>query len=117
MTMRRELYQNGKLIAVQDSRTVASSAELALILIKQHCREAIEATGISWMIERELSGGKAVPEEVKQKCVFFRDKSNEMEALIADAVTKETADLALNVCDEIESYVALYAMEIESAKL
>jgi hypothetical protein len=112
--MKHELYQNGKLIALNDNRSVADSAELALALTKQSCKDAIEATGISWMVERELSGGKAVPDEVKQKCALFRSKSNETEKLIIAATTKDAIDSVSSICDEIEGYVSHYIAEINS---
>lgn len=115
--MKHELYQNGKLIAVQDRRTIADSAKFALAFIKQNCKEAIEATGIGWMAERELSGGKPIPDEVKQKCAFLRNKSNEIEQLIIDAANRSVVTSVPDVCDEIENYTSRYAMEIESVKL
>lgn len=115
--MKHELYQNGELIAVQDKRTVADSVNLALSFVKQNCKEAIEATGIGWMVERELSGGKAVPNEVKQKCAFLRNKSNEIEQLIIGAASRSVVLSVSDVCDEIENYTFRYAVEIESVKL
>lgn len=49
--------------------------------VKAEARRRIEATGLPWMAEREISGGDPVPDSVKRRCAEIRAASNTLEAL------------------------------------
>lgn len=100
--MRYELYENGVCIQVIDTRTVSNAASEKIQEIKECCRQSIEKTGISWMVEREISGGKSVPDDVKNLCVLYRDKSNELEALIKSLAEQAADDDDKATCDQIQ---------------
>jgi hypothetical protein len=100
--MRYELYKNGVCIQVIDERTVSSAALEKINEIKTKCKEAIEGTGMQWMVEREVSGGKPVPEEVKSLCAFYRSRSNELEELVETLSQKAIDDNDKIICDQIQ---------------
>jgi hypothetical protein len=49
----------------------------------------IRETGVGWMVERQITGGTPVPEEVKTLCQSIRDWSNEREGLLLAAIDDE----------------------------
>ena len=103
--MRYSLYDNGVLVYQEDNRLVSACAEQKLAEIRYNCAQCITATGIDWMVQREVSGGKPVPQSVKDECAAYRAKSNDLEARVALAVTFALQDDDKNVCDTIESIV------------
>lgn len=103
--MKYERYLNGVLVESYDHRTVADTAQAQINAIKEYCKVAIEQTGISWMTERELSGGKVIPQEIKDKCQFYRTLSNTLEQQIQDLVSTAVDNNDKAVCDKIEQII------------
>lgn len=101
--IRYALYENGVLVHQEDTRIVSVSAERKLAEIRYRCAQGIAATGIDWMVQREVSGGKPVPQSVKDQCAAYRARSNELEAQVATAVSAAVNDDDKNACDAIES--------------
>ena len=110
-----ELYENGVCIKVIGTRTVSNSAHIKIQDIKECCKKSIEETGLSWMVEREVSGGKAVPEEIKNACIFYRDKSNRLELLINGIAENAIDDFDQGACDQIEQ-IDWYSTSIQSQR-
>ena len=47
--------------------------------VKAEAARRITATGIGWMVEREVSGGAPIPQVVKDACALIRERSNAIE--------------------------------------
>lgn len=94
---------DGNLVEDRDDRTVSWCVEQRLEMIRNECALAIEATGVRWMVEREVSGGKPVPQDVKDTCAALRAKSNTLEKQIADYAALATSDTDKATCDLIEA--------------
>ena len=58
--------------------------------IKAEARRRIEATGLPWMVEREVSGGDPVPQTVKDQAAAIRAASDALEAM--DPIPADYAD-------------------------
>lgn len=101
--IRYSLYQNGVLIHQEDTRLVSICAERKLLEIRHQCSQAISATGIDWMVQREVSGGKPIPQSVKDECASYRNRSNELESQIDAAVSAAANDDDKNACDIIDN--------------
>jgi hypothetical protein len=100
--MKYERYENGVLVESIDNRTVSQIAQERLDMIKNACKIAIEDTGIAWMVEREVTGGKAVPQSVKDLCASYRALNAELETRINALVSQATNDDDKAICDQIE---------------
>ena len=48
--------------------------------VRREARRRINATGLSWMVERAATGGKTVPEAITAYAAAVRKASNTMEA-------------------------------------
>lgn len=94
---------DGNLVEDRDNRTVSWCVEQRLEMIRNECALAIEATGVRWMVEREVSGGKPVPQDVKDTCTALRAKSNALEKQIADYAASAIDDTDKAACDRIQS--------------
>jgi hypothetical protein len=105
--IRYSLYENGVLVYQEDTRLVSICAERKLAEVRFKCAEAIAATGIDWMVQREVSGGKPVPQSVKDLCAAYRARSNELEAQVAAAVSAAVDDDDKAACDAIENITAV----------
>ena len=103
--IRYSLYENGVLIHQEDTRLVSVSAERKLAEIRVKAAEAIAATGVDWMAARELSGGKPIPQAVKDQCAAYRAKSNALESQVAAAQQGAVNDDDKAACDAIEAVV------------
>jgi len=100
--MKYELYENGVLVESYDNRTVSQTAQERIEMIKNACQKAIEDTGIAWMVEREVTGGKAVPQSVKDLCSSYRTLNAELEATINALIAQATDNDDKAICDQIE---------------
>lgn len=100
--MKYERYENGILVEAYDHRTVSQTAQERISAIKNSCKEAIENTGISWMVERELSGGKPVPQSIKDQCSAYRDLNTDLETQINALVGQAQDNDDKAICDLIE---------------
>jgi hypothetical protein len=100
---RYSLYENDALVYQEDTRLVSVCAERKFLEIRHKCAELIAATGIDWMVQREVSGGKPIPQDVKDLCASYRARSNELEQRIAEVKTWASSDEDKSVCDTIES--------------
>lgn len=100
--MRSMVFEDGVLIEDNDQRTVSWCVAQRLDMVRNECALAIDATGIRWMVEREVSGGKPVPRSVKDACAQLRAKSNALEAQI-NALAAGADDNDKSVCDAIET--------------
>jgi len=100
---RYSLYEDGVLVYQEDTRLVSICAERKLEEVRYKCAELIAATGIDWMVQREVSGGKPVPQSVKDQCAAYRARSNELEAQVATAVSAAADDDDKAACDAVES--------------
>ena len=106
MERKYELFDgNGNIVESIDERTVTVQASNKVEEIKAACAKAIEATGLGWMVEREVSGGAAVPQNVKDICAAHRTRSNQLEAEIAAAVSEAEGDDDKSACDAIQAIV------------
>lgn len=93
---------DGNLVSDDDKRTVSACAKRRIEMIRAECALAIDATGIRWMVEREVSGGKPVPQSVRDACAALRAKSNELEARIEALAAAAPSDADKATCDAIE---------------
>lgn len=59
----------------------AEAAKVKPEQVKEEARRRIEATGLAWMVEREVSGGAAIPQQVKAKVASIRAASNKLEGM------------------------------------
>lgn len=100
--MKYERYENGVLVESYDHRTVSQTAEDRLSMIKNACKTAIEDTGIAWMVEREVTGGKPVPQSVKDQCASYRALNTELESQINALVSQAKDNDDKAICDQIE---------------
>ena len=100
--MKYERYENGVLVESYDHRTVSHTAQERLEMAKNACKTAIEDTGIAWMVEREVTGGKAVPQSVKDLCASYRALNAELETRINALVSQATDNDDKTICDQIE---------------
>lgn len=101
--MRYERYdQTGKLVEVLDLRTVSECMTERITAIKQRCFEEIEKTGVSWMVEREITGGKAVPQEIKDLCQQHRQKCDLLEKRIREIADDAGSNEDKDACDQIQ---------------
>lgn len=100
--MRYERYENGVLVESYDHRTVSQTAQERIETIKNACKAAIEDTGIAWMVEREVTGGKPVPQSVKDQCASYRALNAELETRINALVSQATDNDDKAICDQIE---------------
>lgn len=57
----------------------AECVRIHLQLIKREASRRISETGLPWLVERELSGGKSIPKDVKSRCAVIRTKCAELE--------------------------------------
>lgn len=101
--IRYSLYENGVLVYQEDTRLVSVCAERKLVEIRHKCADLIAATGIDWMVQREVSGGKPIPQDVKDQCAAYRTRSNELESQVAAAVSSAENDDDKTACDAIET--------------
>ena len=101
--IRYSLYENDVLIYQEDNRLVSVCAARKLADVRYKCAELITNTGIDWMVQREVSGGKPVPQSVKDQCAAYRLRSNELESQIATAAAAAQNDDDKNACDAIEA--------------
>ena len=101
--IRYSLYENDVLIYQEDNRLVSVCAARKLADVRYKCAELITNTGIDWMVQREVSGGKLVPQNVKDLCASYRAKSNELEQRVAEAKTLASSDEDKAICDIIEA--------------
>lgn len=101
--VRYSLYENGALVYEEDTRLVSVCAERKLAEIRYKCADLITATGIDWMVQREVSGGKPIPQAVKDQCAAYRTRSNELESQIAAAISSAENDDDKAACDAIET--------------
>jgi hypothetical protein len=99
------LYENGILIHQEDNRLVSICAERKRAEIRYKATELIISTGIDWMAAREISGGKPIPQDVKDQCAAYRAKSNDLEAQVAGIVASAMSNDDKEVCDAIEDIV------------
>lgn len=98
------LYDSdGNIVVRIDNRTVTVTSQQKIAEIKRACQQAIEATGLAWMVERQVSGGKEVPEEVKIQCAEYRDKSDLLEQQVLDLVASATSESDHDICDQIQN--------------
>lgn len=102
---RYSLYEGGVLVYQEDTRLVSVCADRKLAEVRYKCAELIAATGIAWMVQREVSGGKPIPQSVKDLCASYRARSNELEQRIAEVKAWATSDEDKSVCDAIEAIV------------
>ena len=93
----------GNLLSVDDTRTVASSKADRLKMVRQKAKEGIEALGLGWMVEREISGGKKIPKAVKAAAAKLRAESNDKEAQIKTFALAARDDDDKTACDKIET--------------
>ena len=100
--MKYERYENGVLVESYDNRTVSQTAQEHIEMIKNACKTAIEDTGIAWMVEREVTGGKPVPQSVKEQCASYRALNADLETKINALVNQATDDDDKAICDQIE---------------
>lgn len=100
--IRVETYKDGQLVEVVDTRTVSVQAQRRISEIKEACAKAIEETGIAWMVQREVTGGTPVPQDVKDACAAHRQRSNDLEAQIQGYVDAAKNDEDKVACDLIE---------------
>lgn len=103
--MRYERYENGVLVEYVDTRKVDETAKTQISNIKYGCRISIENTGIAWMVEREVSGGTPVPQEIKDKCAEYRFFSNQLENSVNDLAAQAKDNDDKEICDRIEKVV------------
>jgi uncharacterized protein involved in propanediol utilization len=100
--MKYERYENGVLVESYDHRTVSQTAQERLEMVKNACKTAIEDTGIAWMVEREVTGGKVVPQSVKDLCASYRALNAELETRINALVSQAIDNDDKAICDQIE---------------
>jgi hypothetical protein len=100
---RYSLYENDALVYQEDTRLVSVCAERKVAEIRYKCANLITATGIDWMVQREVSGGKPVPQNVKDLCASYRAMSNELEQRVAEVKTWASSDEDKSTCDTIEA--------------
>jgi hypothetical protein len=100
--MKYERYENGVLVESYDHRTVSQTAQERIETVKNACKTAIEDIGIAWMVEREVTGGKAVPQSVKDQCATYRALNAELETRINALVGQATDNDDKAICDQIE---------------
>jgi hypothetical protein len=100
--MKYERYENGVLVESYDNRTVSQAAQERLEMVKNACKTAIEDTGIAWMVEREVTGGKAVPQSIKDLCASYRALNADLESQINALVNQATDNDDKAICDQIE---------------
>jgi uncharacterized protein involved in propanediol utilization len=100
--MKYERYENGVIVESYDHRTVSQTAQERLEMAKTACKTAIEDTGIAWMVEREVTGGKSVPQSVKDLCASYRALNAELETRINALVSQATDNDDKAICDQIE---------------
>jgi uncharacterized protein YxjI len=93
----------GNILVQIDNRKVSVVAEIKINEIKYHCQQAIEATGIGWMVERQISGGKEVPGEVKQQCADYRARSDMLEQQVLTIASTAVDDNDHAVCDLVSA--------------
>lgn len=103
--VRYSLYENGVLIHQEDNRLVSVCVDRKMAEIRAKAAEAIAATGVDWMAARELSGGKPIPQSVKDQCAAYRAKSNALEAQVVAAQQSAVDDNDKSACDAIEAVV------------
>lgn len=63
--------------------------EKRVCAIKAEAQRRIRASGLGWMVEREMSGGKPVPDSIKTFAAAVRAACNQLEASDADDVTDD----------------------------
>ena len=100
--MKYERYENGVLVESYDHRTVSKTAQERIEIIKNACKTAIEDTGIAWMVEREVTGGKPVPQSVKDLCASYRALNADLETRINALIGQATDNDDKEICDQIE---------------
>lgn len=61
-------------LSIEDARAVTTAR------IKAHARTLITATGLPWMVERQVSGGAAIPDGVRKRAAAIRQASAQAEA-------------------------------------
>jgi hypothetical protein len=93
----------GNVVVEIDIRTVSKVAAQKIDEIKTLCQKDIEATGIGWMVERQISGGKEVPEEIKIQCAEYRERSKVLEQQVLDFVSNATNESDHGTCDNIQN--------------
>lgn len=98
-------FSDGVLVDTFDDRTVSQCLDATVTSINQQCADAIAETGISWMVEREVSGGKPVPQEVKDACAVYRAKANTLTTQANLLAAQATDDNDKYTCDLIEAIV------------
>lgn len=104
MEKRYELYDGaGNLLEVSDTRTVTGVVERRLALVRAKAAEAITGLGLTWMVEREVSGGKKIPQAVKFAAATIRTASDAKETEIARLAAAALDDDDKAACDAIEA--------------
>lgn len=103
--VRHLIYANSDLIFDDDTRLVSVCADRKIPEIRARAAEVIAATGVDWMAAREVSGGKAVPQSVRDQCAEYRARSNDLEARVAAAMRGAIDDDDKAACDAIETIV------------
>jgi len=98
----------GNILEIVDNRTVSDTKSLRISALKQECADAITNTGISWMVERELSGGTPIPQSVKDQCASYRAISNTKESEINTIAATASNENDKAVCDLIEKVTWSY---------
>lgn len=96
----KEALVSGKCQAIDIEKLIPITEEEAIVLraqplptvtnIKEEARRRIHETGLSWYVEREVSGGSPIPEAIKAYCAEVRSASNDLEAL--DPIPTDYAD-------------------------
>ena len=100
------LYDSdGNVVLNIDNRIVTTCSQQKIVEIKQACQKAIEETGLAWMVEREVSGGKPVSEEIKQQCAAYRNKSDLLEQQVLDLAASAVSDTDTEICDRIQNII------------
>jgi len=65
-------------------------APVSIDAVKTEASRRIAATGLGWMVEREVSGGAPIPQAVKDACARIRERSNAIETL--DPIPRDFTD-------------------------
>lgn len=77
--------------------SVDEAEALTIARIKNYARGLIAKTGLPWMVEREVSGGKPIPKSIKTQVQAIRDASDRAEKIVKsmnDPVEIEQFDIA-----------------------
>ncbi len=99
------LYKNNVLVYQEDTRLVSVCAQEKISQIRLIASSLIGKTGVDWMASRELSGGKPIPQLIKDQCAEYRKKSNDLEAMVITFRENAINDEDKDVCDSIENIV------------